>query len=126
MAASDAFYNEIRNEVIALIKELGTSYTIEAPSTYDSLTMTTTPGAQRQVDGVVSTQSQFDSVAAIAFAVTETSSVWLGKKSLLLSPEALPLADEKIIIGGDYFSLGKLVEIKPADVTLLYILDISK
>ena len=85
MAASDAFYQEIKLEVDSVLAELGTSYTVRTPGTYDSDTLETIPGASRSVSGLVADQQTVKQFAG------EDGAEWIATKTLILSADALSL-----------------------------------
>ncbi|QDP52361.1 MAG: hypothetical protein Unbinned4162contig1001_61 [Prokaryotic dsDNA virus sp.] len=123
MANSDAFYNEIVAEVDAVLLELGKSYDVMGEGVYNNTTLTTTDGPVRPVTGLVADQQTSLQIGAISGNTGDYS--WLGAKNLLLSPSANPQPDERINVDGVWYELNNIVEIKPADVAVLYILDIS-
>lgn len=126
MAASDSFYNELLVDVNATIDEFGTTYSVRLNGSYDSATLTTTPGSSRSVSGIVSNQQVTSAVASILFPVTERSSNWIGKKTLLLKADSAPQSGEEILVDGNWFPLSKVISIKPADIVVLYILDVTR
>lgn len=126
MAQSDSFYQELITEVNDVIDEFGTSYTVRAPGTYDSDELETTVGPTRQVDGIVADQKFSNSMFNTSLAMNEERLTWVAKKSLILKADANPLAGEEILVDGKWFPLAKLSPIKPADVVVVYMLDVSK
>lgn len=126
MAASDAFYNEIKVEVDELLAELGTTYNVRSEGAYDTDLLTTSPGATRTVTGIVANQQFVNSVSAILFPVGEASATWIAKKTLILTAESSPLPGEDVQVDGDWFPLAKSVPIKPADVVVVFMLDVTR
>ncbi len=128
MAASDEFYLELIQEIIPVIEEFGTAYQVRSVSSgvLNPDTLTAGPaGAPREVLGLVDTaQSQFN-LASQIYAVGESSAIKIGRKSLILLPDANPTTSEEILVDGKWFSLGKVEPIKPADVVVLYMLDVT-
>ncbi len=126
MAASDSFYLEIQEEVKSVLQELGTTYTIKGKGIYDSDTLETTDGATRKVEGLVATGQDLSSLGNAIVPVNVLASAQVGKKTLILSPEAAPVPGEEVQVDGDWFALSKIIPIKPADVIVVYMLDITK
>lgn len=126
MAVSDAFYNDIKLEVDALLADLGTTYSVRGQGSYDPATLSTEPAAApRAVVGLVASEAASFNLGAQIFAVAATSANWANKKTLLLTAAANPAPKEEIQVDGQWFPLSKVVPIKPADVVLLYMLDVS-
>ena len=119
MANSDAFYSEIKQEVDAVLAELGTQYAVRTEGAYDPTTLSTATGVPRTVTGLVADQK-----AAMSF--TGGQGVWIGERSLILTAEAAPLPGEEVGVDGRWFPLSKVVPIKPADVVVAYILDVTR
>lgn len=126
MAASDAFYIEIRDEVDSVLEELGTTYQVRGPGQYDSDTLKRGEAAPRDVVGLVADQKTAHSLASMAYPITETSAVWKMTKSLILKADANPQPEEEIYVDGKWHSLGTAKPIRPADITVVYMLDLSR
>lgn len=120
MAASDAFYTEIRDEVDTVLDELGTTYSVRSPGEYDPDELETGVGSSRTVSGLVADQQ-----TAAQFAGNQSAN-WIGKKTLILKASSAPKTDEEVQVDGDWFPLSKLVPIKPADITVVYMLDVTR
>ena len=119
MANSDAFYNEIKLEVNTVLSELGTQYNVRTAGAYNPATLSTANGVSRTVTGLVADQK-----AALSF--TAGQGVWIGEKSLILVADANPLPGEEVEVEGQWFPLSKVVPIKPADVVVVYMLDVTR
>lgn len=117
MTTSSAFYNELLPEVYEIINNFGTEYTVTGRGTYNEDEMTASGGSTRVVKGLVDTGEYRNAFNA------ETTSAG---KMVLLAPDAEPKPDEVISIDGIEFSLAKVEVIKPAEVIMLYMLDISQ
>lgn len=126
MAASDDFYNNIVSKIAPLFAQFGTTYTIRTPGTYDEDELETLPSTTRSVEGLIADQQIASTLGAIAFPVTQTSAGWIGKKNLILKSDTDPQAGEEILVDGQWFPLSKVNTIKPAEVVVLYILDVSR
>jgi len=126
MALSDAFYNELVPEVDGIIDELGTTYTIETPGAYNEDTLKNDSPTSRQVGGLVADQTVAISVANMAGSGLSSDATWMGKKVLILKASAAPKPTESVKIDGSLYPLSKVTEIKPADVTVVYMLDITR
>lgn len=120
MAQSDAFYQSIVTEVDAVIQELGTTYQVRTRGAYNPATLTTeAPGAPRPVVGIVANQ-QF------AQQLVQGDASWVASKSLILTAAAKPLPTEEVEVDGTWYTLESVTPIKPADIVVIYMLDISK
>lgn len=126
MAVSDEFYLEIVDELVSIFDELGTTYQVRTPGAYDSDELEVVAGAPRVVVGLVATQQVSNALAAIAFPVTEASAGWIAKKSLILRSDASPVAGEEVYVDGEWFPLSKVTPIKPAEIVVVYMLDITR
>lgn len=126
MAQSDAFYLEIVGEVNDALLEFGTSYKVRTKGTYDSTTLSRAPGPEREVLGLVTTQQEAHSLAPIAFPVTETSAAWRSTKVLLLSATSEPRPEEEVLVDGKWHPLSKVQKLKPADITIMFTLDLVR
>jgi len=120
MAVSDTFYNEIVSEVDSVLDQFGTNFTVRAQGTYDEDTLENSDGATRSVTGVIATQQVVNSIGAII------SEGWTGRKSLILKASAAPAPGEEIQVDSEWFPLSKVIPIKPADVVVVYMLDVSR
>lgn len=123
MAASDAFYSDIVNEIAPLYEDYGMQFTVRAPGVYDEATMTTAPGVTRQVWGLVSDGQTINNLASQIFAVGEMSLNWLTKKTVMLRADSAPKPHEEIMVDGQWLSLGRIKPLKPANVVVLYTLE---
>lgn len=123
MALSDSFYQELIPEIDGIIDELGTTYTLETPGEYNEDTMRNDPPATRPADGLVADQSVAISVAGSGLSSDAT---WMGRKMLILKSNTNPRPTESVLIDGLSYPLSKVVAIKPADVTVVYLLDITR
>lgn len=117
MAASDQFYYEIQEEVDGVIGEFGKEFDIRTPGEYDDQTMTTLPDRVRKVSGVVADQQ---------FASQLVPNGWLATKTLVLTASASPAKGEEIQVDGKWFGLEKIMQVKPADVVVCYMLDVTR
>ena len=126
MAASDAFYIEIREEVDGVLAELGTEYSVRGPGQYDPSTLKRGKEAARTVVGLVADQKVAHSLGSMAFPITETSAFWKASKSLILKADSDPKPEEEVFVDGQWHSLSMARPIKPADVVVVYMLDLSR
>jgi hypothetical protein len=124
---SDQFYLELLVDVNSVIDEFGTTYQVKSPAQYSEETMSTTPGTVRSVIGLVSDQSVLSNFASVGVSagIEATSQIWVSKKVLLLKASANVLFNETITVDGKEYPLSKVEKIKPANVNLLYILDLT-
>jgi hypothetical protein len=120
MAASDGFYNEIIAELVPVFADLGKQYTVKAQGVYDPATMTTPDGATRTVWGLVADEQ------TMLQNFGSTGGTWTASKTLVIRSDANPLPGESIEVDGNWFPLSNVVPIKPADVTVVYLMDVSK
>ena len=126
---SDAFYIEIRDDtVIPLLDEFGTTYTVRAQGVYNPDTGSNAPTTTRQVQGVVADQTMTMGLAAsIGNTVQEVGgTTWIGRKNLLLSPTANLLPNEEVEVDGKWYPVSVINELKPANIIVLYILDLTR
>lgn len=124
MAASDDFYNDLLPEVNQTLLDFGTYYTVRTRSTYDPDTLGTVPGTTRSALGLVADQStavQGDSRSSRSEATSR-----IGLKSLLLAADSDPKPEEEVEVDGVWFSLEKIDTVKPAEVVMLYTLDLTR
>lgn len=126
MANSDSFYEEIVLEVNDVLDELGTTYVISTPGNYNDALMGNLPSTERNVVGLVGDQSIAISVASMAGSGLSADASWMSTKVLILKADSLPVPTESVIVEGVSFPLTKLIAIKPADITVVYMLDVSR
>lgn len=120
---SDAFYIDIRdNTVDPLLVEFGTTYTVVTPGTFDKRTLRTSDPTTRSVIGLVSNGSFANDLLQGEGAVKQ----WTSQRVLLLSSAADVARNERIVVDGVEHSLENVEEIKPANVNVLYILDLER
>lgn len=120
---SDAFYIDIRdNTVVPLLTEFGTTFSVVTPGTYDARTLRTSEPTTRTVTGLVSDGSFVNQLVQSEGANKQ----WTSQRILLLTPDADVDRNEKIIVDGLEHSLSNVETIKPANINVLYILDLSK
>ncbi|CAM0069691.1 hypothetical protein VPHK251G3_0018 [Vibrio phage K251 g3] len=125
MAASDAFYNGIVAKIAPIFDKLGTTFAVRAPARFNAETLTNTLGAPRNTVGVVADQQTTQELTGQAWRGMD-SGEWVAAKTLILPASANPQPDEEIQVDGKWYSLSKVKAIKPADVTIVYMLDVSK
>lgn len=119
MAASDTFYIEVKKEVDAVLAEFGTQFYTRGVAVYDPETMETTAAVTKTVTGIVANQQQVIDMAG------QLGSTWTALKTLILEADSETLKGEEVKVDGRWFSLSKIVAIKPADIVVVYLLDIS-
>ncbi|ANO57512.1 hypothetical protein [Vibrio phage vB_VhaS-tm] len=122
MAASDAFYNGIIAKIAPVFAKLGTSFAVRSPAQLNEETLSKTPGQTRSVVGVVADQQTALELGAFAGETVE----WKATKTLILPSDAKPQPKEEVQVDGKWYSLDKVMPVKPADVTVIYMLDVSK
>ena len=121
MAKSDAFYLEIAAEVKETLEEYGTTYQVRGPGVYDPDKLERVPVAPRTVSGIVADQKSTLKMVSSASDVT-----WVGTKNLILSAEANPKPEEEVLVDGKWYSLQSVQALKPADIVVVYILDVTR
>lgn len=127
MAQSDAFYNAIVPKVVAALQKVGKSYTIRAKGQYNKATLTTIAGSTRSALGVAAAQDNALFFGLTARFVGEGANQdWIGTKQLIFGPDLNPQPGEEVEFEGKWFPLHKVETVQPADVPLLYILDVSR
>lgn len=119
MANSDQFYLDVKKEVDAVLREFGTEFYARSQAVYNPDTMETDAAVTRTVVGIVANQQQVISMAG------DIGSTWTALKTLILEADSDTLRSEEVKVDGRWFSLSKLVAIKPADIVVVYLLDIS-
>lgn len=117
MAASDSFYYELQEEVDGVIREFGTTFQVKGVGKYNDDTMTVEPAASRTVDGVVADQQ---------FASQLAPNGWNASKSLILPASANPAQGEEVQVDGKWYPLSAIMPVKPADVVVCYMLDVTR
>jgi hypothetical protein len=119
MANSDAMYTEIANETLETLKEFGKEFDVQSAGVTNFTTQTVSDGVTRKVWGIVadSNAQELTGMATIQ---------WSAKKTLMLAFNAAPVKGDEILVDGVSFTLDKITAIKPADITVVYLLDIGK
>lgn len=120
---SDAFYEEVRDDIIIpLITEFGKEYVINSPRGFSKETLSSTPVAPRRAVGIVK-NNQF--VRRVVDQVDSQLQTVTGR-SLILLPEANAKPIDTVIVDGIEHSMKNVIEIKPANIVLLYVLELEK
>ena len=114
---SNQFYSEIVTQVNALLKQFGTQFEVRGPGQYVAEQLKSTPTTSRSVLGLVSNQE--------LAANLSNDDGWIGKKILIISADAAIKSNEDVKVDGRWFALSKIVQIKPADVVVVYMLDVT-
>lgn len=127
---SDAFYQTLLLKVNPIIERFGTKYPVRGQGTYDNESMTTIKPEAREIIGLVSNSEMLSglggtSIAGLGGKAENTAKAWIGKKLLLLQANANPLQGDEVQVDGNWFPLSKIQTIKPANIILLYILDVT-
>lgn len=128
MANSDAFYIELREQVDEILAEFGANFTIRTSGVYDETTLTTSEATTREVVGVVGSNFISSSIASMisAYSVATSNTTGQTTKSLILTASAAPVDGEEIYVDGKWHSLKEAEKVKPADITVVYVLDLIK
>ncbi|QJI53352.1 head-closure protein [Alteromonas phage vB_AcoS-R7M] len=126
MAASDPFYNSLVSTVETLLAKYGATYTIRSKGVTDPVTLQTSSGATRSCVGVVSDSSMGSNLAGQLGSILSSSVENTSLRSLLLPASASIQAGEEIQVDGQWFDLKRAKPLKPADVTLMYTLELSR
>lgn len=126
MAASDEFYTEIKTEVDSILAEFGTTYNVRAEGTFDEDELENTSGATRQVTGLVATQQEQSSGGGIGLTLNTLNTGWNATKTFIMEADANPLPGEEVQVDSKWYPLSKAVPLKPADVVVVYFLDVSR
>lgn len=117
MAASDLFYYELQEEVNLVLAEYGKLYRVTGGGVYNEQTMMKEGQSVRDVQGIVADQS---------FANQLAPTGWTAVSTLIMSAEANPKAGESVEVDGKLYPLSACQTIKPADVVVCYMLDVSR
>lgn len=126
--SSDAFYKELLPEITAALNDYGKAYQVRSKGLMNEETRLVAPGVTRSVQGLVSDGSIVSNIGSVGQnSGLEANRVqWVGKKVILLAPNLKPNKTDEINVDGVWLSLSKIVELKPANIVLLYILDLTK
>lgn len=122
---SDKFYLEVLDEVIELINEFGTDYQVKTPGAFNPATLENENESVRTVKGVV-TDSMLGSARKSSDSKITAMEENGRDKVLLLLPSAAPLANESVEVDGRWFSMTGISMLKPANIILLYTLNITR
>ncbi|MBG89595.1 MAG: hypothetical protein CMO80_22230 [Verrucomicrobiales bacterium] len=124
--SSDAFYNELLPEINATIDEFGTSFVVKTPGSYNE-DMSVSPDTERTVQGVVADQNFQFPLGSIGSSGSQGQNAsWSNRKQVLLKAEADIKESEHLVFEGNAYPLNKAQTIKPANVVLLYIVDVTR
>jgi len=117
MAASDAFYNNLLGTVDTLIIRFGKTFNIRKRGGYDPATRTVGGSVSRTTEGVV--------IDAMAMREINNLDGWHAEKTLILRASSAMDSEDEVEVDGRWFPAEKMMPIKPADVTMLYMVDVS-
>lgn len=119
MANSDSFYVELVEEVDIILAQFGKRFKVRSPGGYDPGSMTTLAGGEREVVGVVDN--------SFAMSISEmTGRTWTATRTLLLAASGNIKANEEVEVDGRWFALSKVEKVKPADIVVIYMLDLNR
>lgn len=127
---SDAFYQTLLPKVNQTVERFGKTFEVRGAGTYNNETLSVSKPTSRTVTGLIS-NSEFlsglggTSIAGLGGKAENSALTWIGKKILILQASAAPTQGEEIQVEGKWFPLSKIQEIKPANVVLLYMLDVT-
>lgn len=124
---SDVFYNTLLPKINQTVERFGTTYNVEGDRLYDADTMTTLEPIKRSVQGLVSDGQLFNGLGGATQNPNRDASniSWVGKRVLILSPSANIKPGERVQFEGKWYPFSNINELKPANITLLYILDVT-
>lgn len=123
MAASDKFYQDIIKDIKPLFEQFGKEFTVSKPGGYDENTMTTNAPTTRTVWGIVAEQEITSGILQMANgAVTK----WTGSSNLILRNDANLQQDESITVGGKEYPASKIEPIQPADIVVIFIMELTR
>lgn len=121
---SDQFYLDLIEEINPIIDEFGTTYTIHTPGTYDEATLTTSAPTTRTAVGLVADSQTLNGLGLSSPSDAQTLQ-WTNTRNLLLQASANIQPGESVTVDGKVHELNNAQTIKPANIVVLYILDLS-
>jgi hypothetical protein len=119
MANSDSFYNELKEDVLQIAKDYGAEFNVQGAGVTDLSTQTMQEGSIRKVWGII-TDSKVQELTGM------NSVIWEARKTLIMPYTAEPKNGEQVIVDGIKYPLNKVTTIKPAEVIVVYLLDVSE
>jgi|GEM_PF-3792444 len=120
MAASDSFYQGLVVEVNEILDSFGKVFAVRGLAAYDADELSALPDTQRSVTGIVADQQ---TVLALA---GDAGATWVATKTLILKATAAPETGEEVQVDSKWYPLSKLVPIKPAEIVVVYLLDVTR
>ncbi|AUR88712.1 head-closure protein [Vibrio phage 2.117.O._10N.261.45.E9] len=118
--SSDAFYLGLQAEAAEVIAEFGTTYNVKGAGTFDPLLgEEVVEGEDRLVVGLVSDQADSFMPAG------SSQATWYGRKSLIMTAAADIRKGDLVTVDGKTYPLDSAVSIKPANVVVIYILELK-
>lgn len=121
-----SFYQDIQREVSALLLELGKPFEVRSKGAYNETTMSYAAPTIRSVQGIVSDSSLRNTISGLSMGALAVDKDTRGSKVILFDASLAPKTTDEVNVDGNFFSLEKIQEVKPSDVVLLYILDVTK
>lgn len=120
MATSDPLYLKFRAKADKLLRRFGTQFNVVSQGYYDEETLTSMEGETTKAWGVLTN----DKAMLQSFA-GDLGETWSATKTLILSAERKYLPTDQVKVEGKTYSLSNLETIKPADIIVVYLLDVS-
>ena len=120
MATSDAFYIRLRDKADKIIHKFGKQFQKVSQGSFDPKTLTSLPTTSEPVWGILANDA--NTIRDLAGEVTGT---WTASKTLILSAATKIKATDSIRVENQDYSLANIVTVKPADVIVVYLLDVS-
>jgi len=120
MAQSDSFYTALLPKITDVLTRLGTNYEIRSRGAFDVDSLTITYSGDTAVSkGVLMNQN----VASVLGDTTVNSS--LDSKTLILSVDNEVTPEHEVKVADRWYPMDALITIKPANITVLYIVELS-
>lgn len=124
--SSDAFYQDLlTNTVIPLINEYGTAYSVISPVVTDPETLEPSTPETNFVQGLVTDSNYLNGFVGNISDVSGGVKQWKSSQVLILLPDPAVIRNASVSVNGKTHSLTNINELKPANVLVLYTLELE-
>lgn len=123
--SNDAFYNELIQEVLPLLKEYGTTYSVRGVTPYDPSTMTGGESSTRTVKGLDTNGFISSELGSDVGGANRGGAFILGHHTLIVEPSADLKQTDQIQVDGTWHNCNRLQAIKPGNIVVMYLVTIG-
>ena len=123
--SSDAFYQEIVQEVLPLLADYGATFEIRSKGTYDPATRKTTVPESRFAQGVVTNGYVAAELGSDVGGANKGGQFIVGHRTLILEPDANLVETDEVNVDGIWMDCTRMETLKPGNIVVMYTVTIG-